>query len=772
MSTASPIERVLAALEREGSAFQRNGVGWRAQCPSHDDRNPSLTITEREGGGVLLHCHAGCSLEQVLATLQLTKADLFASDQAQTGSPGAPRNGARGPEPLPADAELQRWAKVLQSSSDVLATLRERKGWTAEALASLGVGWDGERVTIPVHDGVGQLLTVCRYLPNARVKMRASRGRPRGLFPAPESVEGEELWIVEGEPDAISASVLGLPALAVPGVGWARKIDVERFRKFKRIIVLFDCDDPGRRAAATIADRLAAAGLEVRAVDLDPGREDGHDLGDELLEAVASGGVQALHDLLETMAGSTPAHHAPVDTSPPVESTAVPSVRRNLTDLGNAERIGDQHAEALRYVPELGSWHAWDGRLWIRDTDGAAERAAKRTVRAIYVEASAAPSDETRKLVADHAKRSESAPRIRAALELAKSDRRLIARAEQLNAKPWLLTCANGTVDLRTGELRAATPSDLITLGVSIPFEPNAPAPRWLQFLEEVFDRDQDLIAFLQRWAGYCLTGETREQCFAILYGNGNNGKSTLVDALRLTAGEFAHEARFDTFGAVKVSGREPREDLARLRSARMVVTSEPGSRRPLDTETVKKLTGGEQLVCRELYGQPFAYKPSFKLMVQTNHRPRISADDDAMWRRVRLIPFEQDFEGREDKTLPEKLEAEQAGILRWAVDGAVAWYRNGLGSASAITDATVSYRADEDQVGRFLADCCERDPEKATGTSVLRSAYEDWCEREGERPLAANTFGTQLKRHGITKRDATASDGAADKRVYTGVAL
>lgn len=439
------------------------------------------------------------------------------------------------------------------------------------------------------------------------------------------------------------------------------------------------------------------------------------------------------------------------DVGRPLAGSEWASRLRPLTDLGNAERLADRHAATLGYVPELRAWHHWNGLVWECDADGAAERAAKDTVRAIYGEASGASSEADRKAIADHAKRSESAIRMRAMLDLASSDLRLVTRVAKLNPDPLLLTCANGTVDLCTGKLRAAAASDLITIGIPIAFRPDAAAPVWEKFLEDVFDRDQELIAFMQRFAGYCLTGDTSEQCFAILYGDGANGKSTLVEALKQVTGGFAREAAFQTFAAIKTTSREPREDLARLRGARLVVASEPGGRRWLDPETVKKVTGGDKLVCRELYGQLFEYKPEFKLMVLTNHRPRIPADDEAMWRRVRLIRFAQSFKGREDRQLATKLKAEAEGILAWAIAGAVDWYRHGLGAASAITTATTAYRESEDQIGRFLGNCCQLTPSATVATAELRAAYQQWCADEGETPLSPARLGENLIRRGIT---------------------
>ncbi|PZS13491.1 MAG: hypothetical protein DLM64_03230 [Solirubrobacterales bacterium] len=778
---SSPVERVLIALDAAGLDYCRNGDGWMAQCSGHDDRTPSLSIKEGDYGKAVLHCFANCTLEHILAPLNLTAADLHFVAAGRSGT--APRGSSNGPtarghsgeskrtappKQLPGNAELTRWREALQNNTDALGVALERKGWSAAALDALAVGWDGERFTIPITGARGELVNVCRYMPGGKPKMFVVARRPRDLFPAPESFpEGTDVWLVEGEPDAISGATLGLHVIAVPGTSWAKKASraAARFAHLRRVHVLTDCDPPGRDSAGQIAACLAPAGPEVRLIDLASGRSDGRDLGDEVRDASLSGpeGFRQLRELLERVAAaadvlpsstaeSLPEAPPSVERATPAGATTASSPRP-LTDLGNAERLADRQADRLRFVPELNSWYAWTGNRWGRDTDGASMRAAKLTARGIYAEVAETPGDEARKLLAEHAKRSESAARLKAMLELAQSDKRLITHTAAIDRDPYLLSCGNGTVDLRTGQLRPSSPADLITSGVALNYRPEAPSPSWLRFLDDVFAGDQELVDFMQRWAGYCLTGDTREQCFAILYGDGANGKSTLVDALKNTSGEFAAEAAFQTFAALKPHGRELREDLAALRRARMVTCSEPGGRRFLDTEVVKKITGGDEIVCREPYGQQFTYKPAFKLLLLTNHRPRIDAADEAMWRRVRLIPFEQNFRGRrEDKTLSGRLKTEAEGILAWRIAGARNWHERALGSAGAIDSATGAYRESEDQVGRFLADRCELSEDARVPAAEFREVYATWCEQEGESAMQSARLGEAVARHGIKR--------------------
>lgn len=196
-------------------------------------------------------------------------------------------------------------------------------------------------------------------------------------------------------------------------------------------------------------------------------------------------------------------------------------------------------------------------------------------------------------------------------------------------------------------------------------FDPGAGCPRWQRFLREVFGDDEELIGFVRRLVGYSLTGDTREHALIVFHGAGANGKTTFVETWKKLLGDCARTAAFDSFARAR-GDRGVRNDLARLHGARLVVASESGEGRKLDEATVKQLTGGDTVTARFLYGEHFEFRPQFKLCLVTNHRPQVSGDDDAIWRRLRLVPFEVSFQGREDLKLPTELRQELSGILAW----------------------------------------------------------------------------------------------------------
>ena len=431
------------------------------------------------------------------------------------------------------------------------------------------------------------------------------------------------------------------------------------------------------------------------------------------------------------------------------------------TDLGNAELFCRLHSEHVRHVKERREWLHWRDGRWRRDVTGEAARAAKSTARELLRLAVNLEGDEQKQAVR-WALASQSDARVRAMLSLASTEPEIVLAADELDADPFAFAVANGVLDLRSGELREPDPAELLTLGTEVVYDPDADCPRWLRFLDEIFAGDQELVGFVRRLLGYCLTGDTREHVLVVFHGGGWNGKTTLIAALRRLLGEHAVAAAFETF--MRQRDRGPRNDLARLHRARLVTAAESSEGRRLDEATVKEVTGGDAIAARFLYGEHFEFVPRFKLVLVTNHRPKVDGDDDAIWRRIRLVPFEQSFEGREDKELVGKLEAELPGILAWAVEGCLEWQADGLGEAGAVTRATAEYRQDEDVLGSFLADRCEMSGD--VPTTKLREAYESYCEELGERPLAANILGRRLGKRGIRRAQS------GKRRFYEGVSL
>jgi putative DNA primase/helicase len=437
------------------------------------------------------------------------------------------------------------------------------------------------------------------------------------------------------------------------------------------------------------------------------------------------------------------------------------------TDLGNATRFVTEHHSRLRYVIEGHHWLHWNGHHWVRDhSSTVTTRAAQDTVRGMYRDALAIKDDDKhRENAIKWAKRSASTGSIRAILEQGRAYRQLAISQEDLDQHPYLLACPNGTINLKTGKLLDSDPSHLLTRATTVPYTPDAPpAHRFYRFLHEVFGGDRELIDWLRRFVGYCLTGATREHMLAVFYGTGCNGKSTLLTVLRAILGDLATTSPFETFVQSR-NGDRPRNDLARLHGARLVTASESNQSRRLDEATIKEITGGDTIAARFLHQEFFEFTPAFKIVLATNHKPRVLGADEGIWRRLRLVPFAQSFEGRKDDTLDEQLRAEYPEILRWAVRGCLEWQKDGLGDAEAIKAATREYRAEEDVIGAFLDDCTT--PGGTATASALYAAYEKWCEEASEDALKARTFGIEIARKDDIKRGKVNG-----QRGYHGVTL
>lgn len=448
------------------------------------------------------------------------------------------------------------------------------------------------------------------------------------------------------------------------------------------------------------------------------------------------------------------------------------------TDLGNAERFAEQHAGRARYCWSTGDWLTWRGTHWTADATGEVFRRATKTTRNIYREAARTKDDAKRAALAGWAKASEARSKLDAMTALARSREGVAIAAADLDRDRWLFNCRNGTIDLRTGELRKHDPADLITRCSPAKYGPDAESPRWHKFLFRIFAGDVELIRFVQRVLGMCLSGDVREQLLFICHGQGANGKSVLLDTVTHLLGDYAGSAAPDLLVAKK-HGEHPTE-LADLQGRRMVVASETESGAPLRLQLVKRLTGDATIKARRMRQDYFEFPRTHKLLLQTNNRPRVNEDTEAVWRRLRLIPFNVVIPLEErDPDLLRKLEAESAGILAWLVRGCLDWQREGLGEPEAVQAATADYRDESDPLNDFLADCCELFANAWTHTADLRQAYERHCERTGAKPLGKHNFSASLKRHGVEPSRTAQSRGwqgvrllsEASMTVYDGLA-
>lgn len=441
----------------------------------------------------------------------------------------------------------------------------------------------------------------------------------------------------------------------------------------------------------------------------------------------------------------------------------------SLTDLGNAERLVAQHGPDLRYCYPWRKWLVYDGKRWAVDESGAIERRAKATVRALRAEAANLADAKGAAAIAKFARVSESAARLTAMMNLARSEPTVPVSPGQLDAEPWLLNVANGTLDLRTGALCPHRRDDLLTSLVPVVYDPDATYPSWLAFLDRIMNGNDDLVRFLQRAVGYCLTGDTGERCLFILHGGGANGKTIFLQSVALLLADLALRTPVQTLLARRNEGIP--NDVARLRGARFVYSSEIEDGQRLAEAQIKDLTGGDRISARFMRAEWFEFDPTFKIWLGTNHRPLIYGTDNAIWDRIRLIPFTVTIppEERESRDIIlGRHRAELPGILRWAVEGCVAWQRDGLGVPNEVREATAGYRADMDVLAEFLDDQCVIEPRAQVTKRVLFEAWTTWSEANGQRAGTQKLFGQRLAERGF----ASAREGHVRSHIWLGIGL
>jgi putative DNA primase/helicase len=419
-----------------------------------------------------------------------------------------------------------------------------------------------------------------------------------------------------------------------------------------------------------------------------------------------------------------------------------------LNDIGNARRLVQQHGSDLRYCPKLG-WMAWSGKRWGLDDTGAVDRCAKKTVRSIYGEAENCPDKDRREALASWAHKSESDVRIKAMISLARTEAEVIVRHERLDRDPWLLNVGNGTLNLKTGELRQHRWQDLITKITPIDLHRGVDCPRWKSFLERVTDGNNDLIRYLQKAVGYSCTGSTREQRFFMPYGTGANGKTTFLNTISAVLGDYAKHTATETLLVRR--GDSISNDVARLAGARFVSAVETESGRRLAEGLVKQMTGGDKMAARFLHQEFFEFVPAFKLWLAVNHKPRVTGTDHAIWRRIDLIPFVVTIpESERDPDLAEKLQEELPGILAWAVAGCKLWQAEGLESPETVKTATAEYKQESDIVATFIEERCEQGPDCEVSKTALYEAYSEWSKKSGEFSVSKKEFGMRLAEKGF----------------------
>ncbi|MCC6362992.1 MAG: DNA primase [Bryobacterales bacterium] len=457
---------------------------------------------------------------------------------------------------------------------------------------------------------------------------------------------------------------------------------------------------------------------------------------------------------------------APPPEGPPSSAAAATRLEK-FTDLGNARRFVARYRDAVLYCEPWSRWFHWDSMRWAEDDRLEVFARAADLIRSLYSLAKKIKDDDEREAFLSHLIKSESQRAIHAMVTLARADRAIARHPDDFDSDPWLLTLKNGTIDLRSGRIRPQSPGDRITKLAPVAYDPSARCPNWLDFLDMIMLGRKSLVEFLKRALGTSLTGITSDKAMFILYGpGGDNGKSTMVEVIEKLLGSYAKRTPVETF-LKKREGSIP-NDIARLRGARFVWAAENDRGVRLAESLVKEMTGGDRMVARFLHGEFFEFMPAFKIWLATNHKPAIRGDA-AIWRRLKLVPFEYTIPKDRQKKRHEVMtmfQAELPGILNWAIEGCLEWQRDGLGVPDEVVNATREYEAEQDTFSMFLEEKCVRAPNARVLSLALYREYKAWAEEHGESPASHKTFASLMSERGFAK--AKTMKGA----LYSGVGI
>jgi putative DNA primase/helicase len=416
-----------------------------------------------------------------------------------------------------------------------------------------------------------------------------------------------------------------------------------------------------------------------------------------------------------------------------------------ITEDSLALALTAKYADTLRYVHEWGTWLAWDGVVWKPENT----LKVLDLSRAICREYATALKGSSKKRILQ-------ASTVAAVERLAKADRQFATTSDRWNSDPMQLNTLSGIIDLKTGKSLSHNRANFHTK-VAGSAVSDSKSELWLDFLKRITNGDAELQSYLQRMAGYCLTGSVQEHVLFFCYGTGSNGKSKFIEALAGILGDYAKATPQETFTETK-NDQHPCA-VAALQSVRLAHTTETEKSSRFAESRIKQLTGGDKITARYMRQNFFEFSPQFKVLIAGNHKPRLSSVDEAIRRRFHLVPFAVTIPAEErDLRLGEKLKAEWPSILGWAIRGCLEWQKDGLRPPKCVLDATEEYLSTQDRIGLWLDERCTMNPSNTAGSSSSFQDYKAWCESMNEQAGSQRTFSQELlAREGITKQHTMA---------------
>lgn len=460
--------------------------------------------------------------------------------------------------------------------------------------------------------------------------------------------------------------------------------------------------------------------------------------------------VRGCQDVYRKQAPAPKYQYGPQEERPETTEEEQPKRKYTLDDTGNAERFVDSFGKDIRYNYDNKCWVVWDGSTWKRDDTQKVKKLADNLIKRMRREAVETDDEKTADALMRNVRRLASSSGKEAMLKEAQHIGNTATLNSDYDRDQYLLNCENGVVDLRTGELLPHDRSLMMSKNTHVALDKEGEPENWLKALDGLFQGDKDVIGFVRRAIGYTLTGSVKEQCLFQCFGNGSNGKSLFFNTVTSLLGDYSLNAQVDSvLTRAKGSSGSASPDIARMNGARFVRTNEPNEGARFNEGLVKQMTGGDVVTARYLYGQDFEFKPVFKLWIACNNKIIVRGTDKGIWRRMRLIPFEATFEGKnDDKGLEERVLGELPKILWWAVKGCLEWQKDGLGMPERIQKATLEYQEEMDVVKSFLKDCAISDKNGKERAQDVFAEYREWARSGNEwGGMTQTKFGLEMSK-------------------------
>jgi putative DNA primase/helicase len=754
----------LSTLLNKLEDVRTEGSSYLARCPAHQDGRPSLLITVTEEHKLLIHCRAGCTKSRVLESLEMRMSDLFDVEtdvddvvMAPSGPPAPPS-----PEHIESINDYLARANSQFKDSNAARYALDRFGLDPDLGYAIGLGYDegnlncewlsptysaNSRLVVPFLDtnGIATGFQSRALEADARVRWCGPTNPPQhswgkvGIFDL-FSENDANILVTEGPGDCLTSIAQNTGAILIRGAALANNEETIQqllaATQQRRVVLAGDNDMSGIDFNITLGSALADQGRQVHTLEITHGGDltEWRELAGETFPSEFQRGLRQAQRI---NAGSTPPPPPPEETNFDFDD---PLITFKMTDQGNGLRLASQIENNWIFTDSHG-WLRYEQGAWL-EANGLIKLEAARMlqttqdVAAGILEACDHLPDEEAELMRElggrlfrWAHQSENSPRFDRIAERAKDILRI--DYEELDQNKHLLVVANGTVDLRSGELLEHSPEHMMTHRIPFNYEPDANAPRWNRFLQEIMCGDEEMVDYLQRLFGYATTGHTKESIVVVFHGGGANGKSVLLNAIRHVLRPICGIAAFSTFE--KKTGSSSTADLAHVANARLVFAQEGERNIPMSESLLKRATGGDPVTARHLYQSHFTFEPQWTLFLATNYRPRLSGSDAGLWRRIKLIPFDASFLGAAgDPNLQDTLRDEAEGILTWLVEGSIAWHENRLSDPAKITQEITDYRDTSDELAGFVGTIVVEDSDSIIAGRDLYEAFRDWCMEEG----------------------------------------